>query len=56
MSVFKMQLSKLPYDGLLLVLEDIKQRIGDGYLSENESYLEDQKEKAAMVMEEMENR
>lgn len=54
--LFKAALRQLSDHSLYLVLEDINRRIGNGYLSDNESYLADQTTKAEMVKNEIEAR
>ncbi|KXZ15317.1 hypothetical protein AXI59_02120 [Bacillus nakamurai] len=53
---FEESVKRLTTEGLYLLLTDIKQRIGDALLSENQSYLQQQQQRADIVKKEMDSR
>ncbi|MBL3628490.1 MULTISPECIES: hypothetical protein [Bacillus] len=53
---FEESVKKLATEGLCLLLEDIKHRIRDALLSENQSYLQQQQQRAGIVKKEIDSR
>jgi hypothetical protein len=53
---FEESVKKLATEGLFLLLEDIKHRIRDALLSENQSYLQQQQQRAGIVKKEIDSR
>ncbi|QMI87282.1 hypothetical protein [Bacillus velezensis] len=53
---FEESVKKLATEGLYLLLEDIKHRIRDALLSENQSYLQQQQQRVVIVKKEIDSR